>query len=334
MFEIDATAGELERLLFDTTDVGAITEHFVAHFAAATGADPTELLLYRRGTGIVCGVVLTDQRRAVAKVHRRDLYPDGVEAISEVQTFAHARGLPAPSSLAAPRPLCNGIATTDEFVDQSFPADLRSPSLRQILAAELARFIATCRDLVPIPTGLSRALNVSGDSLWPTPHDLAFDFGRTAQGAEWIDEAGSAALAVLRAARLPLVIGHADWRPENLSIANDELRCIYDWDSLATASEAELVGSTAGSFLTIWQGEDPLPTLAESRGFVEDYELAVGHRFSADEWLVLEAALVYHAAYGSRCQHSREYLAGVDRHDHQWKRVLHEALATRLRDAT
>ena len=81
---------------------------------------------------------------------------------------------------------------------------------------------------------------------------------------------------------------------------------IYDWDSVAAAPEAVVVGNTAAVFTADWTtGEfDPLPNVAEMQSFVGDYERARGARFDGAEREVLDAANLFACAYGARCQHS------------------------------
>ena len=83
------------------------------------------------------------------------------------------------------------------------------------------------------------------DNLWPEPHDLLFDFPGTAAGAEWIDDAARAARATLVAAALPDIVGHLDWRVQNLAFADRTVSAIYDWDSVALGPEAAVVGSAS-----------------------------------------------------------------------------------------
>jgi hypothetical protein len=71
------------------------------------------------------------------------------------------------------------------------------------------------------------------DDLWPEPHDLRFDFPGTAAGAAWIDDTARSARATLVAAALPDVVGHLDWRVQNLAFADCTVSAVYDWDSVA-----------------------------------------------------------------------------------------------------
>jgi hypothetical protein len=71
-------------------------------------------------------------------------------------------------------------------------------------------------------------------------------------------------------------------------------------------TEAVLVVNTAALFTADWAvGErDPLPTLDETRAFVDDYERARRKNFTPRERELLDAANLMVCAYGARCQHS------------------------------
>jgi hypothetical protein len=124
------------------------------------------------------------------------------------------------------------------------------------------------------------------------------------------------------------VVGHFDWRVENLGFENGRIVAIYDWDSLAIAPEPVVVGNTAAQFTADWasNGPDPIPTLEEMRIFVDDYEQERGKQFSAAERELLDAANLFLCAYGARCQHSdlalHPEIGGTPRS--QWLRLLRQ----------
>jgi len=112
----------------------------------------------------------------------------------------------------------------------------------------------------------------------PIPHDARFDFERTTQGAEWIDALAVRAKGQLHGSR---VLGHCDWRAENMRFLGDEVVAVYDWDSVCCVSEPQLVGSAAHyftSYSTV-EGRRQLPSLDEALAFIDDYEAARGIEF-------------------------------------------------------
>ena len=166
------------------------------------------------------------------------------------------------------------------------------------------------------------------EPLWPEPHDVRFDFEATARGAEWIDELATAARRRLQDLGHDRVAGHFDWRVGNLGFGDGGVVAIYDWDSVAAAPEAVVVGNTAAQFSADWANgdPDPLPTLAEMHAFVDDYARARGRGFDGKECALLDAANLALCAYGARCQHSNRTLypelGGAD--DTGWLRLLRQ----------
>jgi len=103
-----------------------------------------------------------------------------------------------------------------------------------------------------------------------------------------------------------IVIGHGDWRVENLRLEGERVVAIFDWDSVTVAPEPAFVGHNAAGFTADWtqpKGEI-LPTLAESKAFLDDYAAECGRPFTASELETADAAHLYALAYGARCEHS------------------------------
>jgi hypothetical protein len=142
--------------------------------------------------------------------------------------------------------------------------------------------------------------------LWPDPHSIRCNFEASASGAEWIDAAASLARTRLHVDSATNVIGHFDWRVENLGFTDAAVAAIYDWDSVFAAPEALIVGSNAAQFCTDWDSDvdDPLPSVAAMVAFVKDYERARGATFTSRERQQLDAANLATITYGARCQHS------------------------------
>jgi hypothetical protein len=223
-----------------------------------------------------------------------------------VQRHLADAGLPAPRPLAGPKPLGRGIACIEEHRPGG-SADGRQPSVRAEIATGLHRFIDASHGLRRLDVGPPFLYRAAGAPLWPEPHSVRFDFERTAEGAGWIDDAAVEARSRLDPSFGDAVIGHFDWRVGNLGLDGGELTAIYDWDSVAAAPEAVIVGSSAAQFPADWGAgaePDPLPSVEDMVAFVEDYEAARGARFGPAEREQLDAANLALIAYGARCQHS------------------------------
>jgi hypothetical protein len=142
--------------------------------------------------------------------------------------------------------------------------------------------------------------------LWCRSPHSPFDFDATRRGAEWIDDLARRALEILRDDPGTTVVGHTDWRVDQMRFADGRVSVAYDWDSLVRDSETTIVGYAARAFPLAWEwGETRLwPTPDEQAAFVAEYETARGRPFSAAERRAVAAAGVFQSAYGARCEHS------------------------------
>ena len=316
--------------IFGTNDPVSVAEALTGAVAATFAVPVVAARFYEPGVGVVVGFELADGRAVVAKVHRATFLPlERLATITRLQADLVAAGVPAPAPLAGPLVLGDGWLTVEEHRDGD-AADGCDPAVRRAMACALHDFVDAAR--AHSGSGWIGAWpgEPAVDDLWPEPHDLRFDFLGTTAGAEWIDDAARGARATLMATALPVVVGHLDWRVQNLAFAGSRVSAIYDWDSVGLAPEAALVGDASVIHPIDWRlGQpDPLPTLDQVDGFVADYEAARGAPFDADEREVLAAGQRWAAGYGARCQHSDDLLGlfpDVDR-SRGWPRILGELL--------
>lgn len=314
-----------------TTDAATVAETLTESVASALSVPVVGARFYEPGVGVVAGLELADGRAVVAKVHRaRFVTREHLEAIVRVQADLAAAGVPAPEPLAGPRRLGEGWLTVEAHRGGD-AADGHDPAVRRGMAVALRDFVMAARpraDGGGLDTWLGEPVL---DGLWPEPHDLRFDLPGTAAGAEWIDAAARDARATLSAVALPHVVGHLDWRVQNLAFAGARVSAIYDWDSVGLVPEPALVGSASVVHPVDWRHDDPdpLPSLAQIDGFVADYETARGVPFDGDEREVLAAGQRWLASYGARCQHSDDMLGLFPDIDHScgWPRLLRELVA-------
>lgn len=296
----------VEAAIFDTVDP-VLIEESVVRFVEDRLGRVAEALFYRPGVGVVVGLRLVDGVAVVLKVHRWNVSVERLSAVQGVQTELADKGLPAPRPLLVPEPFARGIATVEELRPGS-RADGHDPVIRRAVAAGLRQFVDAGVDPMRVAElGYPLMIRPPGAPLWFEPHDLRFDFAASTSGAEWIDDLAARARSLLHETRsLPMVVGHYDWRVENLGFEGSRIGGIYDWDSLAIAAEPVVVGNTAAIFSADWTGDDPdpLPTLAEMRAFVADYDRERGGPFAPSDRAVLDAANLFACTYGARCQHS------------------------------
>lgn len=316
--------------IFDTTEPATLAEVLVDAAETAVGEPVVSASFFRPGVGVVVGVQVADGRDIVLKVHRATYVSRArLEAIVRIQAALAAASSPAPAPVAGPVPLHNGWLTVEEFRPGD-TADGYDRDVRRGIAEALWAFVDSARPHAG-DAGIGRWLGAPPrDHLWPEPHDVRFDFPGTAAGAEWIDEAAGVAKATLASTDLPDVVGHLDWRVENLGFADKEVVAIYDWDSLGLVSEATLVGTASVAHPVDWRLDlpDPLPTLDQVDDFVAAYETTRGAAFTDEEARALRAGQLWLASYGARCQHSDDILGLFPDVDHSlgWPRLLRELL--------
>jgi phosphotransferase family enzyme len=260
--------------------------------------ETAEIFRFEASVGALFGVRLRDGSRVAVKVHKLFADEAYLADVHALQTRLADAGFPAP------RPLRRvGSATVDAWLDDGSFRDAHEPAVRRAMARELVRFhrLATATGLRP-----RRAFLRPEGALWPKPHNALFDFEATAAGAEWIDEIGAAARRVADRPIGAEVVGHTDWSAKHLRFdAQLRATALYDWDSVTTGREPELVGTAAGSFTYTEELDvDVWPSAAESRAFLAEYEEARGTPFTGDEQAVAQAACVYLRAYAARCHHA------------------------------
>jgi Phosphotransferase enzyme family len=295
----------LEDVLFGTNNADEIVALLRSFAGETLATDIRTVTFYRRGVGAVFGIILTDGRRVVVKVHRPELNPLGIEGCRAVQRRLAEQGLPAPMPIGDVVPLAHGVAAAEDMIDIGTTADAHRPNVRSVLAFGLHAFVEAAAPMVgEVDLAAAFPLGLGSDQLWSTPHDLRFDFSLA--GAAWVDEVASDAKRRLHASTHPKIVGHQDWRVENVRLDGSAIVAIFDWDSISISTEAALVGATSTGFVSDWNDEsnDPYPSLGEMGGFVSAYEQARGSPFTATELSELRAAQIYHLAYKARCEHS------------------------------
>jgi hypothetical protein len=301
------------RVVFPDSSPEGVATALDAFCRRTLGAGIADAEFVAASVGSVHGLRLTDGRRVVVKVHPPRASGRYLEAMQTVQRELAAAGFPAPEPLAAPEPLGAGIAVAETLLDAGARADAHDPAVRRAMAAALARLVGRCRPLTGLDGLRENIMAMSPRDLWPAPHDARFDFDGTAAGAEWIDEIAVRARRARDRDIGDVVVGHTDWRVENMRFADGAVSAVYDWDSLAIQREPVLAGGVAHLFTSDFTAGPEWvqrPTLDEALAFVADYEVARGAPFGADGRAVARAALLYAMAYTARCEHS-DALTGV-----------------------
>lgn len=266
------------------------------------GYDDPQVVSLDLSVGAAAGVRLADGSRLFVKAWSAEADRTALTAQLAIQNTMAERGFPAPAVLSALLPLGDGCAAIMRFDQGGSLTDVRRPGVLEAMARGLARLVKAGADLVSTPGLPERALPAG---LWPKPHNVLFDFDRTAAGAEWIDDVAHTARTVLRASSAPRVLSHMDWSAKNMRMGADDIAVVYDWDSVYADTEMSVLGSAAATFPTTWDlPVEPIPTREQVLAFLAAYGLERGRPLDDDERAQVSATLNYTQAYVARCAHA------------------------------
>ncbi len=248
----------IERSIFGTDDPEAIWAQVLA-----LCPDAVDCFAFEVSVGALLGLRLAGGERIALKVHVNSAFGGYLAAMQAVQERLWRLGFPCPRPLGV-----RGRATLEEWRDDGEYLDGHDPAVRRALAALLARLLDLGRRLEPGPE-LVPFFPRAGGPLWPTPHNVLFDFEATAAGAGWIDEIARAARARRDAGPGDLVVGHHDWTVKHVRFDGLRPTVVYDWDSASADLEPVFAGEAAANFtytehlpVELW------PTVAEALAFV------------------------------------------------------------------
>jgi hypothetical protein len=290
--------------VFGTEDPDAVAAMIDAFCARHLGARVARYVFFAGGVGTVHGLELADARRVVIKAHRAGVARDYLMAVQTVQSAVADGGLPAPRPLLVPTVIGLGIASVEERLLGGSATSAHGRAQRERMAADLHRFVVLAKPHSDAFGAHAGFLTGNGDELFPPAHDRRFDF--SLPGGEWIDAIAADARDRLTAWPGGAIVGHSDWRVENLRYQRGTLSAIYDWDSSVVRSEAALVGAVSTLFTADWTQPETcgIPELCEMGAFVTAYEAARRRPFSRAERDLCAAACSYQLAYNARCEWS------------------------------
>jgi len=172
-----------------------------------------------------------------------------------------------------------------------------SPDVAARCAAVFARLMAELAEVTVEPPPLPSPPWVRWDhadaGIWPV---IDYLDGRDPGAVpEYLVDTAVRVRRRLLAARLPCVLGHADFEAQNLRWLGQEIWSVHDWDSLAWQPEAALAGAASGAF-----GSSGLPTLApieSSEAFLAVYQDLRMRSFTTEEQEVAWAASLWMEVY-------------------------------------
>ena len=262
------------------------------------GAAPVQVLLHVSCVSKVVALRLEDGREVVVKA-RPDERGRAWACVAAQDTLAR-RGFPCARPLSRVTPL-GGLAVHAEQWrpgGEIAEGDDRAAAERSArLLARLVDAAATVAVAPPLPNPLWVRWDHPGQGPWaPDPPRDALA-ARRALPRELEDAARRVRRRMARA-RLPCVLGHADWEAQNLRWRGEEPHAVHDWDSLAWLPEAALAGAASGAFAST-----ATPTLAppeSSAAFLAAYERARGRAFTPEEREVAWGASLWPGLHNAR----------------------------------
>jgi hypothetical protein len=294
----------VERAVFGAVGRQEVDEWLSLHLTERLHVGLSQVLFRSGRVAAVFGVSLVDGRRVTVKAHRSPADSVYLTVAADRQRHLFEAGYPCPEPLDGPSPTDGVAAVTEMLLVDGTAGDGHKPLIRRAMATSLF-------DQIQLLNGATRMdVVVAGAPAWshyeagpwPKPHDPIFDFTTTISGFEWLDDLARRAADVLREHEASSFVAHGDWNCGNVRFSDHRVSASYDWDSLAAAPEAVLVGLSAGSFTSGGvQGADA-PTPEETSAFVCDYEDARRETFTPPARLAAAAAATWVLAYNARCE--------------------------------
>ena len=284
----------MEAVTFGSTDEGTIWSLVSGMVSDASGSQPTRLIHYSVSIGIVVGLELSDGARVALKAFPPYHDPDFLAAAHRVRGRLAEEGYPAPRPLSSLVRLARGWACLEEWVDA--PEPLPATDVVGPLAVHLADLLQRCQDFQRDP-----ALSGSWQTferpvgVWRNPPRPEVNLEADPDGAEWILEIAESARSASEVAPGPTMIGHVDWRPDNVRLRSDgSLAVVFDWDSIQLTQRVHFLAGGCS-------GLDP-EGMAE---FLSAFEAATGAIISRDERLSVAARVVWSHALWARFEYAR-----------------------------
>jgi hypothetical protein len=227
------------------------------YLRAQLGGDLAHILFRSGRIAAVYGAALHDGRHVAVKVHRRVADLAYLSAAAACQRRLADMGYPCPEPLDGPATTDGLTALVETLCSDGQPGNSHEPNTRRAMAHALFAQLELLRGAaVDSLVAGAPAWAHYEHGPWPQPHDPIFDFTTTPPAFTWLDDLARRAAGVLQQASPPDSVAHADWTCGNLRFHHGQVSCSYDWDSLAAAPEAVLVGLAAGSFT---EGTAPVP---------------------------------------------------------------------------
>lgn len=311
---------ELKKITSDIigTDQPLKIVELIKSTASYTKSDIEDIFFMEPSSGVVFGLLLSSGERVALKIYNKNISYTYLEKMNHIQEIFYIENFPAPKILSPIFKLNDTHAGIYKFIDGK-KENGHNTKIRDELAKYLAKFSMIVDkhsfDLIYSFMQLS-----AKKKLWPIPHNILFDFNKTSRGAGWIAKKALQAKKILNSVYFEKRLAHTDWDVKNTIFKNKKLVGVFDWDSLGTLSEPEMVGRAAAQFTADWEsGNKVTPSPDEARQFVESYEKYRHRKFNDEEYRVISASADYLIAMISRFEH-----AGGNPSIHPYQDLLRE----------
>jgi hypothetical protein len=240
---------------------------------------------YSVSIGAVLGLHLADDRRVALKVFAPWHDPTFLAAANRVRRTLVAEGYPAPRPLSDVESLAAGHAWIEEWID------LPAPACADDIIAPLARHLA---ELMSRCAGIERdgALQRSWQTfdapvgIWRNPPRPDADLNVEVDGADWVRDIAERGRAIAEQAPGPKIVGHIDWRPDNVRVNEDgSLAAVLDWDSVQLTHRVHMLAGACASL-----------SPENMAAFLDSFQTAAETELSVDERRAVAGRVVWSRA--------------------------------------
>lgn len=277
-----------------------------------------DVLFIQSSIGVVFGLLLSNQQKVVLKIYSPKIPRAYLKRMHEIQQVYYEEQFPAPKVLSPIFKFNHTHAGLYALIEGQ-QEDGHKPGIRLELAKSLAHF-SNIVDKYQLPPLQNIFQQANGRKLWPVPHNALFNFEKSANGASWIAKKALSARKLLNKVSLQKKLAHTDWGTKNAIFQNGKLEGIFDWDSLGSMSELEMLGRAAAQFTADWETDFKItPSPHEAREFVKSYEHSRKLKFTEEDYKIISASSDYLIAIISRFEH-----AGGNSSVHPYQDLLRE----------
>lgn len=254
------------------------------------------MLFQVQQVSMVFGLRLAGGRDVVVKAR-----PDEGRAVSCVAAQAQLaeHGFPCARPLTPAAAVRSLAVHAEEFRPGGEVLHGDSPAVAVRYAEVFARLMAELADVTvapPLPNPRWVRWDHSDPGVWPAIGFL--DERDQSAVPAYVTDTAKRVRGRILAARLPCVLGYADFEAQNLRWHGQHVWAVHDWDSLAWQPEAALAGAASGAFASA--GPPTLAPIESSEAFLVAYQDIRGRLFTAVEQETAWAASLWPAAHNAR----------------------------------